>query len=323
MLRRIFDDPDEFRGRLGGVSCDMWITGVKKRQWAYESIRLGDLTLQQGELGSGNLVNCQTSPHGTLAYILVSSTGSSRLNGREIGDGSGALFHPNQDFTLSHSHPHHWLSLFIPATVWLPAWTPSPSGIQLETCAVSNASTHAWLAHRIAGACSEIFMAARKVHAFEASPAAQRAGAHLLRLLQAVPSQGQAREGSGGRGRPAIPRSAVMAACHRYLAAAEPDTVSLPELVGHSGVSDRTLRAIFHEYYGFGPGRFLQLRQLHCVHRDLRTADPDITQVSEVLTRHGVWNFSHFGRRYKKLFGQTPSRTLRTPERILVACGSG
>jgi transcriptional regulator GlxA family with amidase domain len=114
-----------------------------------------------------------------------------------------------------------------------------------------------------------------------------------------------------------------MDACHRYLADAEPETVSLPELVAHSGVSDRTLRTIFQQYYGFGPGRFLQLRQLHCVHRDLRSADPDITQVTEVLTRHGVWNFSHFGRRYKKLFDETPSRTLRSPERILVSCVSG
>jgi AraC-like DNA-binding protein len=43
-----------------------------------------------------------------------------------------------------------------------------------------------------------------------------------------------------------------------------------------AGVSERTLRNVFHEYVGVGPMRLLKVRQLHETRSALLAADPDL-----------------------------------------------
>jgi AraC family ethanolamine operon transcriptional activator len=86
----------------------------------------------------------------------------------------------------------------------------------------------------------------------------------------------------------------------------------LGEMAAAAGVSERTLRRAFTEHYGVGPVRYLQLRQLHQVHRALRAAQPEEQSVSEILLAHGEWAFSRFAFRYRQLFGELPSETLRS-----------
>jgi AraC family ethanolamine operon transcriptional activator len=80
-------------------------------------------------------------------------------------------------------------------------------------------------------------------------------------------------------------------------------------------VSERTLQNVFREYYGLGPVRYLQLRQLHRIRHALRAADPEAVSVTDVVVRHGEWQFGRFASRYRQLFGELPSETLRTKRR--------
>lgn len=49
------------------------------------------------------------------------------------------------------------------------------------------------------------------------------------------------------------------------------------------------------------------------IHADLLRADPQRDTVTRVAARHGIWDFPQFTLSYKALFGESPSRTLRTP----------
>jgi AraC family ethanolamine operon transcriptional activator len=80
-------------------------------------------------------------------------------------------------------------------------------------------------------------------------------------------------------------------------------------------VSERTLRTAFNECYGVSPVRYLQVRNLHRVHRALRKAEPDETSVADVLLWHGEWEFGRFATRYRRLFGELPSETLKAKHR--------
>jgi hypothetical protein len=53
------------------------------------------------------------------------------------------------------------------------------------------------------------------------------------------------------------------------------------------------------------------VRQLNEIHHALRIADPEETSVSDLLVDHGVWEFSRFAARYRRLFGELPSQTLQ------------
>jgi AraC family ethanolamine operon transcriptional activator len=88
--------------------------------------------------------------------------------------------------------------------------------------------------------------------------------------------------------------------------------VTVPDLASAAGVSERTLRAAFHDYFGIGPVQFLRLRTLNQVRAALRDSDPSMTTVTEVATRFGVWELGRLARDYRRLFGELPSATLRS-----------
>ncbi len=87
--------------------------------------------------------------------------------------------------------------------------------------------------------------------------------------------------------------------------------LTVPELCGVAGVSERTLEYAFREHYGLTPKKFLLLHRLNNARRQLRMADPKTSQVTEIARQHGFWHMGAFGADYKKLFAELPSETLK------------
>jgi AraC family ethanolamine operon transcriptional activator len=110
-------------------------------------------------------------------------------------------------------------------------------------------------------------------------------------------------------GRPKLSRSEIIRRTEGILE--DRDHVSIPELATAAQVPERTLRKAFNEYFGVSPTRYLQLRNLHAIYRALRVAEPDETSVSQVFIAHGEWEFGRVAGRYRQLFGELPSETLR------------
>jgi AraC-like DNA-binding protein len=86
---------------------------------------------------------------------------------------------------------------------------------------------------------------------------------------------------------------------------------SMPELCKMIVVSDRTLRVSCAESLSMSPAQYVLLRRLKEVRRVLRAADPDVDNVSEIARRFGFVQLGRFAGRYRAIFGETPSATLR------------
>lgn len=84
-----------------------------------------------------------------------------------------------------------------------------------------------------------------------------------------------------------------------------------PELARLTGVSERTLRTIFHAEFGVGPVTHLRRRRLDAVHRELLALDPTApSTVADVAHRHGFAHAGRFAAEYRARFGEAPSTTL-------------
>lgn len=78
-------------------------------------------------------------------------------------------------------------------------------------------------------------------------------------------------------------------------------------------ISERTLRYGFHEYFGMPPMAYLKIQRLNAVQRQLKTSTADQTTVTDVAIEWGFWHMGQFAKDYKKMFGESPSKTLRCP----------
>ena len=78
------------------------------------------------------------------------------------------------------------------------------------------------------------------------------------------------------------------------------------------GVSERGLRNAFNAVRGMSPKRFVIHDRLNEVRRAL--SDPRATRatVTDIATEHGFFELGRFAGRYKAVFGETPSKTLRS-----------
>ena len=105
----------------------------------------------------------------------------------------------------------------------------------------------------------------------------------------------------------------IVARFEEFLEANPDRPLYLTEICAAIGVAERTLRASCEEHLGMGPIRYLALRRMHLVRRALLHSDPSQATVTEIVTDHGFWELGRFSVAYRRLFGESPSYTLRRP----------
>ena len=77
------------------------------------------------------------------------------------------------------------------------------------------------------------------------------------------------------------------------------------------GVSERGLRNAFNAVRGMSPKQCVIHDRLHGVRRKLSDRGALPATVTDVATEYGFFELGRFAGRYKAVFGETPSATLR------------
>jgi AraC family ethanolamine operon transcriptional activator len=88
------------------------------------------------------------------------------------------------------------------------------------------------------------------------------------------------------------------------------EPVTMAELSREAGVSDRTLRAAFHDVLGLSPKQYAIAQRLNAAREALCAADPQTTTVTDIATAYGFYELGRFAGRYRDAFGEVPSQTL-------------
>jgi transcriptional regulator GlxA family with amidase domain len=107
------------------------------------------------------------------------------------------------------------------------------------------------------------------------------------------------------------PRLELVARVTAYLQQNIQEPVTVAEISREIGVSERTLRAAFHDVIGLSPKQYAIAQRLHAVHNALSEASPETTTVTDVAMAFGFFELGRFAGRYRHAFGEAPSRTLR------------
>jgi AraC family ethanolamine operon transcriptional activator len=311
-----FTDFDAFASSVRGVDSVMLLQNPARRSWSIQAAEVSGIRVQVARLGSGNIAEGQSWADGTFLYLPLTDRCAYSASGTLIEKGAFMVLEPGCEFSISTKFEHDWCAIFVPTldSTGGGALEEAPRASEKPTCRVTRPDPQ--LARQFGASVFELMTTAANHPQFESSIASTVTSAGLRKLGAKIAGTGYERD-PHRPGRPKVPREEVMRRSHELLEERPGEHVLVAELAIAAGVSERTLRTAFTERYGIGPVRYLQLSSLHRVERALRAADPKETTVAELLLQHGEWEFGRFASRYRRLFGELPSETLRARRPIV------
>ena len=106
-------------------------------------------------------------------------------------------------------------------------------------------------------------------------------------------------------------RQNIMRRFHQMLEANQDAPLYLAEICAAVGVTARTLHLVCMDYLGMSPHQYLLLRRMNLVRQALTLADPASKTVTSIANDYGFAELGRFSVKYRALFGESPSATLR------------
>jgi AraC family transcriptional regulator, ethanolamine operon transcriptional activator len=301
-----FHDFESFAASLQHVDLQMTLTYDRGQRWIKQQANLNRINIQYGCEGGGTICEGANSSDCIGVFVPMKNSAAITCNGIVCDDNSWSMQVPGSEFCHNVTGSNEWVAVFIPLDLWA-GFAADHRGLQLNRLIHASPPLIAKFRNVIVR-----YMAINHCHSrfLEIPSIVESIEAELLSVIF---SMAYAREERliVRSGRPSIPRERVISDARRILEARSDSRLETGKLAAAAGVSERTLRNIFNDYYGVAPLRYLKLRRLHQVRNALKQADRQHAKVAEVAAQFGIWELGRFAQDYRRLFGETPSQTLR------------
>lgn len=270
----------------------------------------GGATLQLARLGFAHVARARCHPDVWEILVALDEGGPPRSwNGQSVDPTSAMIYRPGGEIQASSRGPDGRAALSVPVAQLSQAFA-TRAGAELRPfpengrMARMDGPARAWLSSLLARVAR---VAAEDPRALAGVEARRALGDSLLGL--AIRALEQLPERPADRERTMISHSRIVSQAEEFMRSRLALPLYVADLCLATGVSERTLRSAFHNVYGASPNRFLKLRRLMQVRRVLQRSGGAL--VSDVATRHGFWDLGRFAGDYRKLFGESPSQTVR------------
>ena len=275
-------------------------------QWELQTEGLGQISLQLGSEGSGIIAEGSAQQDGYTLFVPLA--GLQYANGQALAEQRVLLMTPGGELAIASKVPHDWCSIVLPFEVLgqapqVPQDFSYPPGTSLVVD-VENGTMK-----RLRQALFEIAYALKSDPTLLFVSAAKESLQREL-LAACKPIVAAKKRSALTMGRPNLNRSDIIKRIKAIIDNSSGESLSIDLLVNETGVSTRTLRNIFLEYYGLPPHRFLIVHRLHQARKALRVASAEGAKVTTIAAEHGFWHFGRFASEYRQLFGESPSQTL-------------
>jgi AraC family ethanolamine operon transcriptional activator len=307
MPTHTFSSPEAHAAAVQNANLRIRLQAKSCAPWTISSLNLHNLKVQWGQVGGGTLVEGAVSPGAALIFVPTQNSRAMRVDGRRL-DGQTFRFQlPGEEFCLSSTDWHGWFSIMIPTGV-LEDWNATSANYGTSSSGfIRLPLDRAEAFQRMVAQLGSIVQ--QTPGAFDSTTAIKTTARKLMERV---------RDALWGRladiphpGRRTISRMQIIRAAMDFLDKHACEYLTVEALATAAGVSERTLRTAFQDYFGIGPVGFLKLRTLNLVRKTLENAAPSMTTVTEAAMQFGVWELGRFAQDYRHLFGELPSATLR------------
>jgi AraC family ethanolamine operon transcriptional activator len=312
MARTVFSDFDRFADSIRGIAGRFVPTARSESDWWVEATALGRVELQQIQIG-GAATYAGDGTQGTLTLgIPMSDPRRIRIDGHALEENSLIYLKHAQPFTFAARQVTRWAGVTIRLRFDAAADGFDDHYVMRTLQPGTRAQSRLDCLDRLRQLIARIGAPGDETVAF-LTPAASNCAEEDVIAAVAQTIEATSPPQDRHIGRPQLSRNRVIARTLELIDAKQGQPLFIEDLCQATGVSERTLRNVFHEYFGVGPMRLLKVRQLMEIRRALLASEPSEDTVARIAARFGVWDFSLFARNYKNLFGESPSESLRRP----------
>ena len=232
-------------------------------------------------------------PVGQLCFAMLAGAGMGQpwMQGRELGDNLLFVLRAGQEFMLQRP----------PGMVLLACSFNAEDFRRLLDARPWPPAAVALLSKSTVQVPGPVLQALRAT--LLGKPSALGAFAALTAVFEAatVPVQ---RTGSASAGY-------IVAECHRLVAGGGDDPAAIDTLCRRLRISQRSLQNGFRQVAETTPVNYLRSLRLNAVRQRLLATPSGALSVSQAAGDEGFEHLGHFGSRYRHLFGELPSQTLR------------
>jgi AraC family transcriptional regulator, ethanolamine operon transcriptional activator len=311
MTRMVFQDFDQFTDTLCGVTGRCVPTARSTTTWWVHNLSTGRVLTQTLQIGSAATFAGQ-GKHDEIALLIpLTDPAGIRIDGQPLERDSFLLIHEGQPFTLTATEATRWAGIVVPVNHELLAAELMQS-LRSRLCPASTTSHTRTDAEHLGSIRSVVARLAAASDSGAIDAVAVRCAEEEIIGVVSRALEAGSKPASRRLGRPTFSRGQIIASVLALIGGSAGAPLFVEDLRRAAGVSERTLRNVFHEFFGCGPVRLLKLRQLHEIRAALLAADPKHDTVTGIATRFGIWDLSLFARNYRALFGEAPLQTLRS-----------
>lgn len=303
-MKRTYDDFDEFSDAITGLSGRLLPTARSRTQWWMSHVRVAEITVHHLQIGARMSFAGHAATDSLFMALPLNDPPGIFVNGQPLGDRSVCVLHPGQSVVLAARPATQCIGIVMPTS-------ESDINVTLSQRRAVFSAAHALCEPR---ALARLRALARQV----SGVGRRRISADSMNqmrpeIVEAVRSTLEFCEplGASRLGRPQYPRTQIIARCLSLVESNDNQPLYITDLCDVAGISERTLRNVFREYFGIGPKRFLSVRKLGEIRAALLRVRSEEQTVRQVLRHFGVEDFSLIARHYRSLFGESPSSTLR------------
>ena len=284
------------------------VLGPAGENWLLSTLILDNLNIQWGQAEAKTVVEGAPSAGGLSIFLPTRTPEAWWWNGHQCDELSLLVESPGADFCLATAAvPRSWCGLYIPNQVLADANGDGSTAFGSKRGFFRVSCQRIARFRSVVGQLEAIVQRRPKVLE---SAAGQKAAAQKLvreaRNLLAAPKTVEP-----APGRHVVPRAQIIRMAMEFVERHDPEFLSVEHLATAAGVSERTLRDAFLQFFGVPPVQYLNRRTLHQIRKALIAANPHVTTVTDIATGFGVWQFGRMARDYRFLFGELPSETLR------------
>lgn len=310
MLTHEFTQFDEYAEAIIHADLRLKLPSLLQPQWKLQTECLGQIGLQFGKEGCGIIADGSAQQFGYTLFVPLA--GIQFANGQPLEDRRLLLMAPGGELAIASKVPHDWCSILIPFEL-LGYEQQTQQDLQSQVAKSRVIDIGAQAMKRLRQLLLELHHVFNRGPIFPARSAANESMQSEL-LAACKPIIERRSSSTQGMGRPAVNRREIIDRVLSQLESPVGINFSIDELINAAGVSERTLRNVFLEYYGLPPHRFFVVHRLHQARTALRIESPESSKVTTIAAQFGFWHFGRFAREYRKLFGESPSQTLNRPK---------